>query len=123
MQLEMHLQEMQIDLENLMWDRKELEGHLKVATKEHRVMEMMLLELEEEHDKAIVKIELLESKVMTVLLQALSQTTPMLVILSNINIFVSFPFGKRSWLCQVCDIALNSISFSYYDCLNQIALV
>uniref|UniRef100_F6HJ31 Uncharacterized protein n=1 Tax=Vitis vinifera TaxID=29760 RepID=F6HJ31_VITVI len=60
--LEMHLQEMQIDLENLMWDRKELEGHLKVATKEHRVMEMMLLELEEEHDKAIVKIELLESK-------------------------------------------------------------
>lgn len=61
--LEMHLQEMQIDLENLMWDRKELEGRLKVATKEHRLMEMMLLELEEEHDKAIVKIELLESKV------------------------------------------------------------
>ena len=103
MQLEMHLQEMQIDLENLMWDRKELEGHLKVATKEHRVMEMMLLELEEEHDKAIVKIELLESKVMTVLLQDLSQTTPMLVIPSNINIFVSFP--------AVLERGLGSVKF------------
>lgn len=103
MQLEMHLQEMQIDLENLMWDRKELEGRLKVATKEHRLMEMMLLELEEEHDKAIVKIELLESKVMTVLLQALSQTTPMLVILSNINIFVSFP--------AVLERGLGSVKF------------
>lgn len=80
MQMEMHLQEMQIDIENLWWDRKELEGRLKVATKEHRLMEMMLLELEEEHDKAILKIELLESKVMFVLLHALSSNIHMLVI-------------------------------------------
>ena len=72
MQLEMQLQEMKIDVENLMWGRKELEGRLKAATKEHRLMEMMLLELEEEHDKAIVKSELLESKVMFVFVQALS---------------------------------------------------
>lgn len=91
MQLEMHLQQMQVDLESLMRDRKKLEGQLKAATKENNVMEMMLLELEEELDKAIVKIELLESKVITVLLQAFNDNIPILVMLSNINTFLSFP--------------------------------
>ncbi|XAR69221.1 hypothetical protein NMG60_11000728 [Bertholletia excelsa] len=60
--LQMHLHELQIELENLLWSRKEVEQHLHVAIKECRMMESMLEELEDEHDQAIVKIELLESK-------------------------------------------------------------
>ncbi|KAK9276367.1 hypothetical protein L1049_005900 [Liquidambar formosana] len=60
--LELHLHEMEIELENLVWDTKELEERLQTAIKEHRMMELMLAELEEEHDKAIVKIELLKGE-------------------------------------------------------------
>lgn len=59
----MHLHDMQIELENLAWDRKELQQHLQTAIKEHKLMELILAELEEEHDKAIAKIELLEGEV------------------------------------------------------------
>lgn len=55
---------MQIELENLAWDRKELHQHLQTAIKEHKMLELILAELEEEHDKAIAKIELLEGEVM-----------------------------------------------------------
>ncbi|KAF3449241.1 hypothetical protein FNV43_RR09969 [Rhamnella rubrinervis] len=61
-QLEMHLHDMQIELENLAWDRKELQQHLQTAIKEHKMMELILADLEEEHDKAIAKIELLEGE-------------------------------------------------------------
>lgn len=54
---------MQIELENLAWDRKQLQQHLQIAIKEHKMMELILAELEEEHDKAIAKIELLEGEV------------------------------------------------------------
>lgn len=54
---------MQIELENLAWDRKELQEHLQTAIKEQKMMELILAELEEEHDKAIAKIELLASEV------------------------------------------------------------
>ncbi|KAL6176162.1 hypothetical protein ACLB2K_052797 [Fragaria x ananassa] len=57
--LEMHLHNMQIELENLAWDRKELEEHLQRAIREQKMMELILAELEEEHDKVIAKIELL----------------------------------------------------------------
>ncbi|KAA8528000.1 hypothetical protein F0562_035131 [Nyssa sinensis] len=60
--LEMHLHEMQIELQNLVWNRKELEERLHMAIKEYRMMEVILAELEEEHDQAIVKIELLETE-------------------------------------------------------------
>ncbi|KAM7493680.1 hypothetical protein LguiB_028289 [Lonicera macranthoides] len=60
--LEMHLCKMQAELENLVWDKKELEEQLSMAIKERKVMEVMLTELEEEHDQAIVKIELLEGE-------------------------------------------------------------
>ncbi|KAK6129826.1 hypothetical protein DH2020_036412 [Rehmannia glutinosa] len=43
------------ELENVLWDRKELEEKLHVAIKERKMMEMMLMELEEEHDEAIVQ--------------------------------------------------------------------
>ncbi|KAK2987685.1 hypothetical protein RJ640_015027 [Escallonia rubra] len=61
--LEMHLHEMQTELETLLWDRKELQDRLQSANKENRIMEVMLAELEEEHDQAILKIDLLEGEV------------------------------------------------------------
>ncbi|KAA8521055.1 hypothetical protein F0562_011792 [Nyssa sinensis] len=64
--LEMHLHETQIELENLMWDRKGLEDRLQRAIKEYRMMEVMLTELEEEHDRAIVKIKQLEGELQDV---------------------------------------------------------
>ncbi|XP_022737088.1 uncharacterized protein LOC111289978 [Durio zibethinus] len=60
--LEQHLHEMQFELETLVWDRKELEDLLQAAVREHRIMESMLIELEEEHDKAVAKIQLLEGE-------------------------------------------------------------
>jgi len=61
--MERLIQEMQGELENLTLDNKKLEGHLQISIKEHRLMESMLSELEEDLDKAIEKIELLETEV------------------------------------------------------------
>lgn len=63
MQLEMQLRYMQTQLEDLTWDKKELQQHLHSAIREHRMMEMMLAEIEGEHDKAIAKMELLVGEV------------------------------------------------------------
>lgn len=63
MQMEMHLQEMQDVLETIIWEKKQLKERLKTAIKDRRMMEVMLAELEEEHDQAIMKIESLESEV------------------------------------------------------------
>ncbi|KAF5936027.1 hypothetical protein HYC85_027156 [Camellia sinensis] len=65
--LQMRLHELQIELENLVWNRKELEERLQMAIKECRMMEAMLTELEDDHDQAIVKIELLESELQDVI--------------------------------------------------------
>lgn len=54
---------MQIELENLQWDRKKLQEHFQMVVKECKMMELLLTELEEEHDMAIAKIEKLEGKV------------------------------------------------------------
>ncbi|XP_010676691.2 uncharacterized protein LOC104892450 isoform X1 [Beta vulgaris subsp. vulgaris] len=61
--MERLLQEMQSELDNLSWDNDKLAAHLRVAIKEHHLMESMLAEIEEEHDKAIYKIEFLEQEV------------------------------------------------------------
>ncbi|XP_048432800.1 uncharacterized protein LOC103931124 isoform X2 [Pyrus x bretschneideri] len=61
-QLEKHLLDMQIEVENLALDRKELQEHLHTAINERRMMELILAELEGEHDKAIAKVELLVSE-------------------------------------------------------------
>lgn len=63
MQLELYLHDIQIELENLEWDRKELVDDLRTAIKERKRMELILAEVEEEHDKAIAKIEQLEGEV------------------------------------------------------------
>ncbi|KAL7111948.1 hypothetical protein ACP275_05G121600 [Erythranthe tilingii] len=61
--LEMQLQRMRNELENVIWDRKDLEDKLSLAIKERKTMETMLVELEEEHDEAIAKLELLQGEV------------------------------------------------------------
>nr|XP_009769171.1 PREDICTED: uncharacterized protein LOC104220066 isoform X1 [Nicotiana sylvestris]XP_009769179.1 PREDICTED: uncharacterized protein LOC104220066 isoform X1 [Nicotiana sylvestris] len=60
--LEMHLQQMQTEIENLVWERKELKKRLQVAIKDKKIMQVMLAELEDEHDEAILKIEQLEGQ-------------------------------------------------------------
>lgn len=61
--MERLLLEMQSELENLSWDNEKLEARLRLAVEEHHLMESMLADLEEEHDKAIDKIEFLEKEV------------------------------------------------------------
>ncbi|KAL0371996.1 UNVERIFIED_CONTAM: hypothetical protein Scaly_0881200 [Sesamum calycinum] len=61
--LEIQLHRLRYELKNALWDQKELEVELHVAVKERRMMETMLMELEEEHDEAIVRIELLDGEV------------------------------------------------------------
>ncbi|KDP28056.1 hypothetical protein JCGZ_19464 [Jatropha curcas] len=60
--LQEHLHEMKIVLDNLVWDRKELQGKLQTAIKECRILESMLAEVEEENDRVIAKLELLEGE-------------------------------------------------------------
>ncbi|XP_031119395.1 uncharacterized protein LOC116022705 [Ipomoea triloba] len=60
--LKIHLEEMQREFENLVWDKKGVEKQLRVAIKEHKLMGLMLRELEDEHDEAIIKIEQLEDE-------------------------------------------------------------
>ncbi|XP_027913056.1 uncharacterized protein LOC114173053 isoform X2 [Vigna unguiculata] len=61
-QLEQKLHEIQIELENLVREKKELQEHFQMAVKERRMVEILLAEIEEEHDMAIAKIEKLEGK-------------------------------------------------------------
>ncbi|KAJ1396838.1 hypothetical protein SESBI_32230 [Sesbania bispinosa] len=53
---------MQNELENLVWNGKQLQEKLQKAVKECKMMEMLLTELEEEHDMAIAKVDKLERK-------------------------------------------------------------
>ncbi|KAE9596857.1 hypothetical protein Lal_00007279 [Lupinus albus] len=61
-QLEEKLHQMQNRLESLIWDQKKLQERFQMAIKERKMMEMLLAELEEEHDMAIAEIEKLEKK-------------------------------------------------------------
>ncbi|URE18980.1 2OG-Fe(II) oxygenase superfamily [Musa troglodytarum] len=60
--LERLLNEMQIQLENLVWENKELEERLQIAMEDRKVIEMILKEIEEEHEKAVTRIDLLENE-------------------------------------------------------------
>lgn len=61
--LEMQLHRLKNEMENVVLDCKELEEQLHVAIKERAMMKMMLMELEQEHDEAILKIEQLQGEV------------------------------------------------------------
>lgn len=54
---------MQNEMESLAWNQKKLQERFQLAVKECKMMEMLLAELEEEHDLTIAKIENLEGKV------------------------------------------------------------
>ncbi|KAF2316091.1 hypothetical protein GH714_040956 [Hevea brasiliensis] len=60
--LQEHLHEMRIELDSLVLDRKELQDQLHIAMKECRTLESVLAEVEEENDRVIAKIELLEGE-------------------------------------------------------------
>ncbi|XP_022888875.1 uncharacterized protein LOC111404281 [Olea europaea var. sylvestris] len=62
-ELELQLHGVRTELESVLWDRKELEEQLHMAIRKHKMMQMMLEELEGEHDEAIVRIQLLEGEV------------------------------------------------------------
>lgn len=63
MQLEMQILRLKNDMESVLLDAKELEEQLHEAIKEHEMTEVLLVELEKEHDEAILKIKLLEGEV------------------------------------------------------------
>lgn len=67
MQLRQNLQFLEIEFDNVLWERRELQKQFQAALKEHKMMELMLDELEMIHEKATNKIALLESEVMTYL--------------------------------------------------------
>ncbi|KAK9095708.1 hypothetical protein Scep_027177 [Stephania cephalantha] len=64
--LEMHLHEMQIEMEYIAWDKKELQERLRAATKNCKIIESMLTDLEDDHDQALDKIELLQKELQDV---------------------------------------------------------
>lgn len=59
---EMRINEMQMELENLIWAKKKLDEQLKSAINERRMVEALLVELEDEYDEAICKMDLLEGE-------------------------------------------------------------
>ncbi|XP_031380666.1 uncharacterized protein LOC116195550 [Punica granatum] len=61
-QLEAYLKYTQVELEYLLCYQKELEARLEKAIKECKVMEILLSELEEDHETAISRLELLEDE-------------------------------------------------------------
>ena len=63
-QLQQNLQFLEMSLK-MLWERKEFQKHFQAATKEQKVVELMLDELEMIHEKATDKISHLESEVMT----------------------------------------------------------
>lgn len=60
--LEMHMEGMQLEMENHVLLKKELEQRMRLAIRESNTMESMLNELDDEYEKAISKIELLEGE-------------------------------------------------------------
>ncbi|XP_022981742.1 uncharacterized protein LOC111480805 isoform X3 [Cucurbita maxima] len=61
-QLQQNLQFLEIEFENVLWERKEFQKHFQAAMKEQKVVELMLDELEMIHEKATGKISHLESE-------------------------------------------------------------
>ncbi|KAG6397214.1 hypothetical protein SASPL_143380 [Salvia splendens] len=61
--LEMQLHRLRNEMEDVLFDAKELEEKLHEAIEERSTIEMLVIELEKEHDEAILKIKLLEGEV------------------------------------------------------------
>ncbi|CAI0375504.1 unnamed protein product [Linum tenue] len=63
--LEEQLAVVQAELENVSWERKVLEDHLRAAIKECKNLDSLLAEAEDESDKLITKLELMERELHT----------------------------------------------------------
>ncbi|CAL1352648.1 unnamed protein product [Linum trigynum] len=63
--LEEQLAVVQAELENVSWERKVLEDHLRAAVKECKNLDSLLAEAEDESDKLITKLELMERELHT----------------------------------------------------------
>lgn len=57
-----------MELDNVLWERKELEEQLYIANNERQIVGKMLKELEDENDEALAKIEFLEKEVKVLML-------------------------------------------------------
>lgn len=55
-------------MDNVLWERKELEEQLYIANNERQIVDKMLKELEDENDEALAKIEFLEKEVKVLML-------------------------------------------------------
>ncbi|XVE57270.1 hypothetical protein DITRI_Ditri04bG0078100 [Diplodiscus trichospermus] len=98
--LEQHLHQMRFELETHVWNRKELEDHLQAAVRERGIMESMLVEVEEEHEKAVAKIELLEGELQD---------------LKDENIRLKEIQGKAAWGFEAHDVTNKSRSINTVD--------
>ncbi|XP_050942958.1 uncharacterized protein LOC127150141 [Cucumis melo] len=67
-QLQQFFQFLEIEFDNVLLERKELQKQFQAALKEHKMMELMLDELEMIHEKATNKIALLESETKSIML-------------------------------------------------------
>ncbi|KAF8033453.1 hypothetical protein BT93_D2153 [Corymbia citriodora subsp. variegata] len=61
-QLEVNLLATRRELENLVWERKELEERYRKAVKERKMLEFILSGLEDEHEKTMARLEVLEDE-------------------------------------------------------------
>lgn len=68
----MHVQDLQRQLGCLLWVKDELEKSLQDTTDDKEVLEAMLGEVEEDNDKSIAKIRMLEKQVNAVWVSNLS---------------------------------------------------
>ncbi|CAI9094940.1 OLC1v1030778C1 [Oldenlandia corymbosa var. corymbosa] len=61
--LEVRILELQTELESMSWHQKKLEERLQMAIRERGLLEELLVELEDENDDVIRKMEVLEAEV------------------------------------------------------------
>lgn len=54
---------MQVQMDKLIWENKELEERLQIASEDEKAMETIFKEMEEEHAKTLTRIRLLEYEV------------------------------------------------------------
>ncbi|KAG6608015.1 hypothetical protein SDJN03_01357, partial [Cucurbita argyrosperma subsp. sororia] len=83
--LQQNLQFLEIEFENVLWERKEFQKHFQAAMKEQKVVELMLDELEMIHEKATDKISHLESECIFLLFEVVWYVNISLDLLLQIN--------------------------------------
>lgn len=62
LQLERLLHEMQIQMDALVWESEELQDRFEIAYRDRNVIEAICEEMEEDYEKALARIDLLENE-------------------------------------------------------------